>query len=113
MAILTFAITKRQFLQGKKTVTRRDWADRHFEMWVRLWETGRRTHDAWDNIPIAGGKPIGRFRLTARPYREMLKEMPLEDLEAEGGMCSTIDQFCGLLGKSPEDFVSVLRFERI
>lgn len=113
MAILTFALTKDEFLSGKKTVTRRDWSERHFQMWVRMWDTNRYIHDAYDNNPRIGGSKIGEFRLTARPYREQLKNMPPMDLAAEGGMCPSLHDFYKLIGKSPEDTVTVIRFERI
>lgn len=113
MAILSFAITKDEFLTGKKTVTRRDWSDTHFKMWVGMWEANRLVHDAWDNTPRAGGKRIGRLRLTAKPYREKLINMPSTDLKAEGGMCSTLDEFCALIGKSPRDYVTVIRFQKL
>ena len=113
MAILSFALTKREFLSGKKTVTRRAWSDRQFQVWVNMWEADRRVHDAWDNIPRAGGRKIGRLVLTAKPYRERLGRMPEADLRAEGGMCSTVEEFCALIGKSPKDYVTVIRFKRI
>ena len=113
MAILSFAITKDAFLKGSKTVTRRDWSDAHFKMWVRLWETDRLVHDAWDNIPRAGGKKIGRLQLTRKPYKEKLVDMPRADLKAEGGICSTVDEFCEIIGKSPKDYVTVIRFKKL
>jgi hypothetical protein len=113
MAILSFALTKGEFLSGKKTVTRRDWSESHYQTWVRMWDTDRRIHDAYDNIPRAGGSKIGELRLTQRPYRERLSDMPVEDLIAEGGMCSTLAEFYKLIGKSPREYVTVIRFERI
>jgi len=113
MAILTFSFTTNEFLEGMKTVTRRDWVKKHLEMWQRFWDTDRLVHDAWDKIPIAGGKPIGKIRLTARPYQERLADMPNEDLIAEGGMCMTLEDFYCLIGKSSEEIVSVVRFEKL
>lgn len=113
MAILSFSLTKEEFLSGRKTVTRRDWSHEHFRMWVRLWDTGRLVHDAWDNIPRAGGRKIGKLKLTARPYRERLSRMPPADLSAEGGMCSTVDDFCALIGKSRSEYVTVVRFQKL
>ena len=113
MAILSFSMTKDEFRQGKKKVTRRSWSDRHFDMWVSFWENDRLVHDAWDNNPRAGGKKIGEFRLTSRPYQEQLKDMPPADLIEEGGMCSSLDDFYELIGKSPEDYVTVIRFEKL
>ncbi len=113
MAILSFSKTKEQFIAGEKTVTRRSWADSHFEMWVRLWDSKRLVHDAYDNIPRAGGRKIGKFRLTTRPYKERLADMPKTDLIAEGGICSSLEQFYELIGASSDDFVAVIRFARI
>lgn len=113
MAIISFSITKEEFLSGKKTVTRRDWAESHFEMWVRMWDTNRRVHDAYDTIPRAGGSKIGEFRLTDRPYMEKLADMPVTDLRAEGGMCSTLQEFYDLVGLDPDHHVTVIRFERL
>ena len=113
MAILTFSLTTDEFLSGAKTVTRRDWAGEHLKRWQTFWDTERLVHDAWDRIPIAGGKPIGKLRLTARPYQERLAEMPVEDLQAEGGMCATLEDFCDLIGKSPDEVVTVIRFEKV
>lgn len=113
MAILSFGITKDEFLSGNKTVTRRDWAESHFRMWVQMWENDRHIHDAYDNVPRAGGTKIGEFRLTQRPYIEKLSDMPMDDLMDEGGMCSTLDEFYKLIGKSPQDYVTVLRFEKV
>lgn len=113
MAILSFALTADKFLSGEKTVTRRDWSEKHLEMWQRMWDTDRLEHDAWDNLPRAGGKKIGRFELTDRPYLEKLIEMPISDLEREGGMCETLEDFYQLIGKEPLDSVVVIRFRRI
>lgn len=113
MAIITFALTQDEFIQGNKTVTRRSWADKHFEMWARLWDMDRRVHDAWDRVPIAGGRKIGTIELTARPYKEKLSDMPQSDLIAEGGMCSSIEEFCTFIGKSHDESVAVIRFRKL
>jgi hypothetical protein len=113
MAILSFAWTKDEFLSGKKTVSRRCWKERQLKMWQRLWDSGRLVHEAWDKAPFAGGKRIGKFKLTARPYQERLGDMPESDLIAEGGMCRTLEEFYKLLGKTPEEIVSVIRFEKL
>jgi hypothetical protein len=82
-------------------------------MWQNMWDTDRVIHQAWDRIPIAGGQPIGRLRLTARPYLERLREMPASDLLAEGGMCDSLREFCDLIGRCPDDYVTVIRFEKV
>jgi hypothetical protein len=113
MAILSFSLTQEEFLSGNKTVTRRDWADSYHAMWESMWERNRLIHDAYDNIPRAGGKKIGEIKLIAKPYKERLADMPLEDLTAEGGMCSTREEFMKLIGKNPDDVVSVIRFIKV
>ena len=41
---------------------------------------------AIDKVTFAGGKKIGRFVLTARPFLQPLGHMTQRDLEEEGGM---------------------------
>jgi hypothetical protein len=113
MAIISFALTKDEFLSGQKTVTRRNWKPSHMENWQRWFDEGRLVHDAYDKIPIAGGEKIGQFRLVERPYWEPLAEMPESDLEAEGGMCDTLKEFYELIDLPPEHEVAVVRFERV
>lgn len=119
MAIISFALTIEEFLNGKKTVTRRDWSDWQFKRWQGFWHKAQFysfdyfIHDAYDRSPRAGGKKIGEFRLTEKPYREKLKDMPIEELKAEGGMCANIEDYCRLIGKTPEDYVTVIRFVKI
>jgi len=113
MAILSFSMTTKEFLSGNKTVTRRVWADSYHEMWERMWETDRLIHDAYNNIPRAGGKKIGEIKLIDRPYKERLSDMPQEDLLAEGGMCKTLNEYIEFIGKEPNDTVSVIRFIKI
>ena len=110
MAILSFALTTEELLNRQKTVTRRDWKASYMENWQRWYDEGRRLHDAYDQIPIAGGEKIGEIRLTERPYWEPLREMPAEDLEAEGGMVDTKEAFYELVGVPPGQEVAVIRF---
>ena len=112
MASISFALTKDEFLSGRKTVTRRDWPERYRKQWRKWYRDGKVDHTAWDKVPFAGGKRIGTFRLTCEPYLQRLSAMPLSDLEAEGGMVNTIDEFCKLIGKKPSDIVTVIRFEK-
>jgi hypothetical protein len=113
MAFLSFALTTKEFLAGIKTVTRRAWKKRHFENWCKWWDQGKRVHDAWDKVPFAGGKKIGRFEMTCRPYLERLANMPESDLIAEGGMCKTLEEYYTLVGKKPEDIMAVVRLKKI
>jgi len=113
MAFISFALTTAEFLAGRKTVTRRVWAERHTAMWQSFWDRGMLIHDAWDKAPFAKGKAIGKFLLTERPYMERLRDMPVADLAAEGGMCETLEEFYALIGMGADDWVTVVRFERV
>ena len=113
MAIISFAKTKDEYLDGKKSVTRRDWTIRQHDMWQKFWGTGNLIHDAYDKSPRAGGKKMGQFELTVRPYHEQLEDMPLSDLIAEGGMCKTVEEFCQFIGKTTDDVVTVIRFKKL
>lgn len=111
--IISFALTEREFMSGLKTETRRDWSDRQLSLWQKQWDEGKFIHDGWNKVPLAGGKFISKFRLTKRPYRQKLSEMNKENLKAEGGMCSTLEEFCKLVEQSPEKEMSVIHFEKI
>lgn len=111
--ILSFAWTTQAFLGGRKTVTRRSWAPRTMAAWQRAWDEGRLEHDAADKVLFAGGKRIGKIRLTCRPYWERLADMPESDLEAEGGLWASLEDFIALQGGDPEKQVAVVRFEKL
>ena len=111
MAIISFALTTKELLSGDKTVTRRMWKRRQTERWQRFWDDGKFLHEAWDKVPFAGGVKIGEILLMQRPYIERLADMPVSDLVAEGGMCSTLDGFYKFIGLCPDDEVTVIRFK--
>lgn len=113
MAFISFSFTIKEFLSGQKTVTRRLWKPRHLAMWQRFWDTGRLEHDAWDKLPFAGGKKVGCFRLTCRPYLERLADMPESDLVAEGGVVETLSEFYQLIGGFSQEQVAVIRFKKL
>lgn len=111
--LISFAWTTPQFLNGSKTVTRRNWSDRTFQQWCRAWDEDRLTHDAWDKSPHRKGQKIGTFTLTARPYRERLGDFPESDLAAEGGSWETVQDYIDLQGGDPDKELVVLRFRKI
>ncbi len=111
--ILSFAWTTKEFLSGNKTETRRDFKPRTLKAWQKAWDEGRLVHDATNKVIFAGGKRIGKFQLTARPYREALNKMTPENLKAEGGMCATVKEFCKLVGKSPRKKMAVIKFKKL
>ena len=108
--IISFGKTKDELLSGTKTVTRRFWKPNYFATWLTRWDKGFRVYDAYDKSPRNGGKKIGTITLTQRPYREPLSMLTESELLAEGGMCSTVEEFCALVGKEPEDEAAVIRF---
>ena len=111
--IICFKLTLKEFLSGKKTVTRKDWLSRNTDRWQRWFDLRKVEHDAYDTIPGRGGKKIGRIRLTERPYLEYLRDMPEEDLIHEGGMCDTLEKFYSFVGCDPDRLMTVIRFEVI
>lgn len=113
MAFISFGKTKKEYLSGTKTVTRRAWKISHEEQWQKYWDEGNLVHDAWDKLPFCGGERMGNFKLTCRPYREQLIDMPEEDLLAEGGMCETRSEFYDFIDMYPSDYVTVVRFEKL
>lgn len=113
MANISFALTTQEFLDGRKTATRRFWKDIHLDRWQRWYDDGKRLHTAVDKVTFAGGKKIGQFVLTARPFLQPLGHMTNRDLEEEGGMCSTLAEFCDLIGYPPDAEAAVVKFARV
>ncbi len=109
--ILSFTWTTETLLSGQKTCTRRLWSDRTAKSWVNAYKGDRLIHSAWDKIPLCrGAKKIADIRLTKCPYQEALADIPQSDLQAEGGLWSSKDEFINLFG-SPDLVVWVVRFE--
>lgn len=112
--ILSFAYTTPQFLAGIKTVTRRKWSGRYLRAWQNAWDEGRLEHDAVNKNMRAGGKRIGRFRLTARPYLEALKDMPDADLALEGfPEFERTQRYIDFMKADPDEVFAVIRFEKM
>lgn len=109
--IISFGLTTKELLSGNKTVTRRDWSAVTFYTWVKAWTLRNLIHDAYDKNPRNGGVKIGTIKLTACPHLQILKNMKYNDLIAEGGMVHSVEDFCKLIGKKPNDVVTVIKFE--
>ena len=77
MMIISFAWTTPALLAGQKTVTRRNWSDRH----ARLFHAGDHVA-AWDRSPHLHGKQVAVIELTHDPYKS--EELPHEDWSREG-----------------------------
>lgn len=106
--IISFAWTVGPLVAGLKTRTSRDWSERHMAAWQRAWDEGRLVHQAWDKSPRAGGKRRGYIRLTKRPRWERLGDMTNADLEAEGGLWATREEFVELMGGDAEKRMAVV-----
>ena len=77
--IVSYAWTTQPFLVGRKSRTRRQWNERHARQVV----PGKTMIQAYDKIPIAGGKQIGLAKAVAIKYEDV-SLMPDEDYEKEG-----------------------------
>ncbi|MBW4640535.1 MAG: hypothetical protein KME05_20355 [Gloeocapsa sp. UFS-A4-WI-NPMV-4B04] len=111
--ILSFAWTTDVLLAGKKTCTRRVWSERTAQAWVNAYKSDRLIHSAWDKCSfVKGAKKITDIQLTHLPYQQALRDMPQSDLDAEGGLCASKEEFVNLFG-SPEKVVWVVRFELV
>lgn len=95
--ILTFRWTTEALLAGKKTVTRREWTDRH----AAKFREGMIV-DAWDKNPRNHGRRVARI-LVKSVTRERSGTMPREDYRNEG--------FAYLYGKYGIEGASLTAFE--
>jgi hypothetical protein len=124
--ILAFSKTTEALLAGRKSVTRREWGDRHYENVKRKFDDatakGEPFHmQAWSASPHRGGKQIGKVVITSLT-REPTRDIPDSDWEAEGfeymehnGIDVGPDQACVELWnqwRSDQDKITtVVRFE--
>ena len=94
-------------------MTRRSWKDSHALKFINAFEQNKLIK-ALDKDIRYGGKQIGWCRLLCAPYKEQLAAMPDEDLQAEGGMCSSVAEFvkCYFKGNSSLE-VWVIRFQLV
>lgn len=106
--IISFAMTTAAFMEGRKTVTRRRWAD----VTAARWKAGT-LHAAWNKLPRAGAsaRQIGIVRATVDAYREPLRDMPLEDVAREGTPATTVEEFIRFIDGRPDEVLWVARFE--
>jgi hypothetical protein len=94
-------------------VTRRCWKDSHAKKFANAFHQNKLIK-ALDKDIRYGGTQIGWCRLLCAPYKEQLSAMPQNDLEAEGGMCNSIEQFIQRYFKGNGSLeVWVIRFELI
>jgi hypothetical protein len=94
-----------------KTATRRIWKDSHAQKFTNAFNQNKLIK-ALDRDIRYGGKQIGWCRLLCAPYKEKLAAMPDEDLQAEGEMCESVEQFIKQYFKGNSSLeVWVIRFE--
>jgi hypothetical protein len=111
--ILSFARTSEVFLAGLKTVSRRNWSERYAWQWVKAWEEGRTRHQAWNKVPrCKGANQIGYFDLTACVYPERLADMSEEDVQAEGGLWLSKEDFIVQNGWEENKVLWGVRFQK-
>ncbi len=93
--IISFAWTTDAVTAGIKTVTRRDWQDKT----AAKFKAGD-IADAYNKLPRAGGRLIGKIRITRDPYKQKLKDMPMDHFWREGGYLywKSIDEFLKMMG---------------
>jgi hypothetical protein len=82
----------------RKTQTRREWKDSHATKFIKAYDRATAAGQqlrvpAIDKGYHAGGQQIGSCILTIRPYKEALNAMEFHDLNAEGGMCASVEEF--------------------
>ena len=97
--IISFAWTTPALLDGRKTVTRRDWPDSH----AVKFKPGDEAI-AYDKQPMYGGVPVARLKLVSI-RREALSELVKDrsygnaELRREGGLWRDVDEFVALFSK--------------
>jgi len=89
MKRISFNYTLQAFLQGKKTVTRREWKDNYASK-IRQGDTLLAVNRLY------GGSVIGKIKVLKNPYRQLLSELTQQDLIKEGNCWNSIDEFKSL-----------------
>lgn len=100
--ILSFAYTTQALIEGRKTVTRRDWKPKHAETFLRRHVVGDQLVKAYDRLPIQGGRHIADLEITRASYEPLQRlldcpEYAARELLREGALWNSIEDFIGLL----------------
>jgi uncharacterized protein YqfB (UPF0267 family) len=97
--IISFAWTTPALLDGRKTVTRRDWPDSH----AVKFKPGA-VAIAYDKQPMYGGQAVARIKIVSI-RRESLNELLADEsyaraeLRREGGLWGGVEEFLALFSK--------------
>ena len=92
--IISFAWTTDALMEGKKTVTRRDWDDKY----ASRFKVGE-VCSAYDKSPRYGGKKVGEIRLTKAPWKQWLHDVTDEDEVKEGGLWGSGKVYQEMMGE--------------
>jgi hypothetical protein len=107
---ISFSKTVGELVSGKKTQTRRAWQEDYAKNFIRYFEKGIAI-PALSKGRHRGGHELGYIRLTQRPYQQYLSEMTAQDLQEEGGMVATTQEFIDVFFEGQDRLVWVLHFE--
>jgi hypothetical protein len=107
---ISFAQTIDELISGKKTQTRRAWQDDYAKNFIRYFDENILI-PALDKGRHRGGHELGFIKLTQRPYQQYLSEMTATDLQGEGGMVATAQEFIDTFFEGQNKLVWVLHFE--
>ncbi|MEG4915771.1 hypothetical protein [Microcoleus sp. B7-D4] len=107
---ISFSKTIDELKSGRKTQTRRAWQDDYAKSFIRYFEEGIPI-PALDKGRHRGGRDLGFIKLTQRPYQQYLSEMSPTDLQEEGGMVATVQEFIDKFFDGQDRLVWVLHFE--
>lgn len=88
MKAISFAWTLPDLLAGRKTATRRFWKDSYAQRFH-----ARELVAALDKDRRAGGVTVAIIKLTRKPYKQRLADMTEADLEKEGTLWDSLDDF--------------------
>ena len=108
---ISFGKTLDALHRGIKSVTRRTWSGRHAQHFIHRFDRGWKCQ-AFDKDRRYGGQLIGWLRLTQKPYRERLGDMPDTDVGLEGYPELSKPEFIDRFFEGNADLtVWVIRFE--
>ncbi len=103
MPIISFAALTEALLDGRKTVTRRDWPDSH----ANKFQPGT-IATAYSKQPMFGGVPVAKIKIISIA-RESLNELLADEryarseLRREGGIWRDLEAFLALFAKCKKD----------
>ncbi len=108
---LSFTYSTDALLAGRLHCTRRWWRTCYLVKWQRAYDRGEVLHAAYDHLPCVNGRQIGTLRLTHRPERVRIADLPETDFCDDGGPWPTKASFLAKYG--PDRTPVVIRFEFI